>query len=98
MKQYITRRKFIKAMALAGVLPSITIGSVKAFASSPQLDPENAQAKALQYVHQSPIAEKICGNCRLYTGDAIKEWGPGAIFPGKDVANAGWCSAWVTKG
>jgi hypothetical protein len=98
MKQVMTRRRLLKTIALIGVCPSITISSMKAFSSLPKLDPENAQAKALQYSHQSAIAEKNCGNCRLYTGDASQDWGPCAIFPGQDVATAGWCKAWVAKG
>jgi hypothetical protein len=76
MKQEMTRRELLKAAALIGISPFITIGSIKALASSPQLDPENAQAKALEYSHQSSIAERNCGNCRLYTGDASQDWGP----------------------
>ncbi|MFT4606468.1 MAG: hypothetical protein ACI9V8_001129 [Urechidicola sp.] len=98
MKQEMTRRELLKAAALIGISPFITIGSIKALASSPQLDPENAQAKALEYSHQSSIAERNCGNCRLYTGDASQDWGPCAIFPGQNVASAGWCKAWVAEG
>jgi hypothetical protein len=98
MKQRITRRKLLKAAALAGAFPYIAIGSSKALANSSQLDPENAQAKALEYSHRSTIAEKNCGNCRLYTGDAGTDWGPCAIFPGQNVATAGWCKAWAAKG
>jgi hypothetical protein len=98
MKQEMTRRKILKAAVLVGVSPLIIIGSMKALASSPQLDPKNAQAKALEYSHQSSIADKNCGNCRLYTGDATLDWGPCAIFPGQNVASAGWCKAWVANG
>jgi hypothetical protein len=98
MNHEITRRKLLKTMALVGVFPSITISSVKALASSPQLDPGNAQAKALEYNHQSPIADKNCSNCRLYTGYSSQDWGPCAIFPGQEVASAGWCKAWVANG
>jgi len=98
MKQQMTRRKLLKAITLSGVFPSITIGSMNALASLTELDPENAQAKALQYIHQSTVADRVCGNCRLYTGDASQEWGPCAIFPGKNVATIGWCKAWVAMG
>jgi hypothetical protein len=98
MKKKLTRRNFLKTVSLFGVLPSITIGSMKALASSPQLDPENPQAKALEYNHESIIANENCANCRLYIGDASQDWGPCAIFPGQNVASAGWCKAWVAKG
>lgn len=97
MKQEMTRRRFLKAAALVCVFPSIVIGSGKALANSPQLDPGNAQAKALEYVHKSALADRNCANCQLYTGDPSKEWGPCAIFPGKSVASAGWCKAWVAR-
>jgi hypothetical protein len=98
MKQEITRRKILKAVALAGVFPYIAIGSSKALASSSQLDPENAQAKSLEYSHKSSMADQNCGNCQLYTGDASNDWGPCAIFPGQNVASAGWCKAWAAMG
>ena len=93
MKASITRRKFIKSISALSVFPVLA----PALAQAAQLDPENPQAKALQYTHQSPTADKICGNCQLYTGDPGAEWGPCAIFPGQEVATAGWCSAWVMK-
>jgi hypothetical protein len=98
MKQEMTRRKLLKAVALVGVFPSITIGSFKALANSSQLDPENAQAKALEYSHQSSIADRNCGNCSLYIGDVSQDWGPCGIFPGQDVATAGWCKIWAPRG
>jgi hypothetical protein len=98
IKQKLTRRNFLKAVTLFGISPSIIISGMKALASSPQLDPENAQAKALEYSHQSSIADKNCANCRLYTGVVSQGWGPCAIFPGQNVATAGWCKAWVARG
>jgi hypothetical protein len=32
-----------------------------------------------------------------YTGKAGAASGPCNIFPGKDVAAAGWCKVWVLK-
>ncbi len=57
----------------------------------------DAQAKALSYVHESPKPDSVCANCQLYTGPADAAWGPCALFPGKQVAGAGWCSAWVKR-
>ena len=98
MKQQITRRELLKAAAVVGVLPGITLSYTAVLANSSQLDPENTQAKALEYTHQSPMEDKVCGNCRLYTGNASNDWGPCAIFPGQNVATAGWCKAWAAKG
>ena len=95
----ITRRQIIGASAASiAFAPLIALSSrVSSAADAPQLDPEDAQAKALSYVHKSPKPESICANCQLYTGSADAAWGPCAIFPGKQVNSAGWCSAWVKK-
>ncbi len=98
MKHNMSRRKLLKVASVAVAFPALALGRHQAFAASPQLDPENAQAKALEYTHKSSVSDQICGNCRLYTGDASNQWGPCAIFPGQDVASAGWCKAWVAMG
>ncbi len=98
MKNY-TRRQVLSASAMAiAAGPLIALSQRAAVAAdAPKVDPNDPQAKALSYVHQTPKPEQICGNCQLYTGDASVEWGPCALFPGKQVATAGWCSAWVKK-
>lgn len=95
----LTRRDVLGLSAVALVAgPAMALSSRLAVASdAPQLDPNDAQAKALAYVHQSPKADSNCANCQLYTGAAGPDWGPCAIFPGKQVAAAGWCSAWVKR-
>ncbi|HSG04074.1 MAG TPA: high-potential iron-sulfur protein [Marinobacterium sp.] len=60
------------------------------------LDPKNPQAAALQYTHKSTVEGKQCWNCNLYQGGDA-DWGGCPIFAGKQVAGAGWCSAWVAK-
>lgn len=98
MKTY-TRRDIVTASAAAiAAAPLVALSSRAGVAAdAPQLDPDNAQAKALSYVHLSPRAGQNCANCQLYTGDVTADWGPCAIFPGRQVASAGWCSAWVKK-
>lgn len=100
-----SRRNLFKlagAGSLALLLPvSSRFGS--AFAQE-KLDPENAQAKALGYVHDtttvdegkwaSHSAEQKCSTCQLKQGDE-GEWLGCSIFPGKLVNRNGWCSAWV---
>ena len=95
----ITRRKLLGATATAIVsIPLLNLASRSvAAADAPRVDPNDAQAKALSYTHQSPKPENLCTNCQLYTGSADADWGPCAIFPGKQVAGAGWCSAWVKR-
>ena len=97
MKHNSSRRTLLKAGVALSLAPVAALTSTRVFASG-QLDPENPQAVALEYVHASAVSGQSCANCKLYTGDASAEWGPCAIFPGQNVASAGWCKAWVTKG
>jgi len=95
----ITRRKLLGATATAVVsIPLLGLVSRSAGAAdAPRLDPNDAQAKALSYTEQSPKADSMCANCQLYSGAADADWGPCAIFPGKQVSHTGWCSAWVKR-
>ena len=95
----LNRRQFLgSGAALVALTPSLLIASRSAAAAEgPKVDPNDAQAKALSYTHESPKAENHCSNCQLYSGAADASWGPCAIFPGKQVAAGGWCSAWVKK-
>jgi hypothetical protein len=89
-----SRRKFIQIVPLAG---AALLAGRDALAARPAdaLDPANAQAAALKYTEKSPDGAKLCSNCQLFQGAG--EWGGCALFPGKKVAGAGWCSAWVKK-
>ena len=94
-----TRRQ---ALRLAGgataIIPLTVLTGRRALAADlPQVDPEDATAKALEYVHASTNPEQNCANCQLYTGEAGAEWGPCPIFPGKGVAAKGWCKSWIKK-
>lgn len=89
----VTRRKFVISVAALSAAP-VLVGKAQA---AEKVDPESTAAKALQYVHASPMEGKYCTNCQLWQGGDADEWGPCAIFPGKQVAGAGWCSAWVQK-
>ena len=95
----LNRRQFLgSSAAVVAFTPSLLLSTRSAVAAdAPRLDLNDPQAKALSYVHESPKADNICANCQLYTGSADAEWGPCAIFPGKQVAAGGWCSAWVKK-
>jgi hypothetical protein len=91
-----SRRRFLKLSA--GGLVGLSVGgvSLKAFANE-QLDADNPQAKALQYVHKSVKEGANCANCALIQGSAGDTWRPCAIFPGKLVNSEGWCAAWAKK-
>ena len=107
--QNISRRRFIRNVAVA--LPAgAAIGSGHALAQDmPQLTEDDPAAKALLYVHDAadvdttnPMAARYeagqdCANCVQIQGADGEEWRPCAIFPGKLVNAAGWCSVWVAK-
>ena len=101
MKSSITRRRILLTGAIAGT--ALALGRA-AHAQAAKLSPEDPQAKALGYVEDASTVDaaqwprkaegQICDNCALYqAGDA--EWGGCGIFPGKQVAAAGWCNAWA---
>lgn len=99
------RRRFLRG-AVTGVIAAPIaglLGSRSADAAElSKLDPNNAQAKALNYVHDAAEASanpafqegSNCANCVQWTG-GDSEWGGCNIFPGKAVAREGWCSAWA---
>ena len=95
----LNRRQFLGSTAALVVLtPSFFVASRSiAGGHLPKVDPSDPQAKALSYVHESPKPESNCANCQLYSGAADAAWGKCTIFPDKEVAAAGWCSAWVKK-
>lgn len=96
----LSRRSFIGGAVGATVvvaLGALDLRAANAGGHLPKVDPNEAKAKALSYVHESTKDGQNCANCQLYTGEAGKEWGPCAIFPGQEVAAKGWCSSWVVK-
>ena len=95
----IKRRKFVTMLgATATVVPvSALVASLPSHAQD-AVDPESAQAKALQYMSESTVADQNCANCTLYTGAEGEDLGPCPLFPGAMVHSAGHCSAWVPKG
>ncbi len=95
----IKRRKFVTLMgASATAIPlSALVASLPSHAAD-AVDPESAQAKALQYVAESEVEGQNCTNCALYTGAEGEDMGPCPLFPGAVVMGAGWCSAYVAAG
>jgi High potential iron-sulfur protein len=71
------------------------------------LDEKDATASALGYVADASkvdkakapnfVAGSLCSNCVQYKGAAGSESGPCTIFPGKNVAANGWCTAYAKK-
>ena len=78
-----------------------------ALAQPAKVDENDAAAKGLGYKHDgskvdaakypSYAKDKKCGNCALYMGKPTDAWAACGIFGGKQVAAAGWCSAWNKK-
>ena len=69
---------------------------------------KDAQAAALGYKADATKVEKTkfpkfaagqqCTNCALYQGKAADAAAACPLFPAKQVAGKGWCSAWAKKG
>lgn len=95
------RRVFLMALAASG-----TTLATRAQAQS-LVDEKDAQAAALGYVGDAKrtdtkkypkfSAGQNCANCALYQGPASAPAAGCPLFPGKQVAGAGWCSAWAKK-
>ena len=96
----ISRRTFLFQSAAVG--SSVAVLSLSnAQASAPMVSEADPQAKAVGYVADAKKSAKakpgqLCSNCALYQGGAAKAGGC-AIFAGKQVAGAGWCSAWAKR-
>jgi len=99
MDRVITRRALVKGGLIAGALVPVTgifITDV-AHADLPALDPNDPAARGRDYVTKSAKSDAYCGNCSLYK-KAGESTGSCALFAGKSVAFAGWCSGWVKIG
>lgn len=102
------RRDFLRT----GIALALTAGAIGASrrtlaADLPALDPADPTAQALGYVADAAAgvdtakwpkyaAGQSCATCQLYQGGAAAS-GPCGIFPGKGVAAAGWCNAYIPK-
>jgi High potential iron-sulfur protein len=99
MNEMITRRALVKGGLAAGALIPVAglFISGAAYADLPALDPNDPAARGRDYVTKSAKSDAYCGNCSLYkkAGDAV---GSCALFAGKSVEFAGWCSGWVKIG
>ncbi|MBK7503092.1 MAG: high-potential iron-sulfur protein [Polaromonas sp.] len=97
------RREFIATISFMGT----ALAANQAMAQAAMLAETDAQAVALGYKADTKkidakkfpkhAATQTCTNCALYTGKASDKSGGCTLFPGKQVAGPGWCSAWVKK-
>ena len=101
---HLSRRHFLRNMAVAGSAGSVFMLNPAIAQDLPKLSLEDPLAVGLQYVEDatastSPAykAGSTCANCLQIQGTDGDAYRPCAIVPGKSVAAAGWCSAWVAK-
>ena len=97
------RRSFIIHVGLAGT----ALITPLAFAQLPMVAENDPLASSLGYKGDGTKTDKAkfpkyaadqrCDNCTLYQGKAADAGGGCALFPAKQVAAKGWCSAWVKK-
>jgi hypothetical protein len=95
------RRVFLMTLAASGAALA-TRAQAQAL-----VDEKDAQAAALGYVAEAKRADgkkfpkyaagQNCTNCALYQGKATDKAAACPLFAGKQVAGAGWCSAWAKK-
>ncbi|MEB0136706.1 high-potential iron-sulfur protein [Actimicrobium sp. CCC2.4] len=97
------RRTFvIHSLVGSAALVSATLSQAQAA----KVAETDAQAVALAYKEDATKTDKVkypkyaagqhCASCQLYAGGATG-YGNCALFPGKQVAAAGWCSAYAKK-
>ncbi len=97
------RRVFLMQVAAAGSV----LAATRAQAQAAKVDEKDPQAVALGYVADTAKADKKkfpkhandqkCTNCALFQGKATDAAGGCPLFGTKQVAGAGWCSAWAKK-
>lgn len=100
------RRVFMLQVAAGS--SALALAKVAHAQAAPMVNEKDGQAMALGYAADTTkvdakkfpkhAATQLCSNCALYTGKAGEASGPCGIFPGKQVAAKGWCSAWAKKG
>ncbi len=88
-----SRRAILKGLVS---IPVLAIAGFQSTSYAAMLTADDPTAKALAYTDKSTTAGQSCSNCQLYQGGTAAT-GPCTIFPGKDVAAAGWCKSWVAK-
>jgi high potential iron-sulfur protein len=103
----INRRDFMKR---SGGLALVSVAAPTVWAAQPKLALDDPLAIALGYSEDATKvdtqkypkrageqgAKQFCSNCALYAEQA-DGFGTCTAIPGKLVAGAGWCNAWVPK-
>lgn len=101
MNQSQPRRVFLMTLAASGAALATGVQA------QTLVDEKDPQAAAVGYVADAKrvdgkkypkfAAGQNCANCSLYQGQASDKAAGCPLFPGKQVAGAGWCSAWAKK-
>jgi hypothetical protein len=92
-KNLVSRRNVLKGLA---AIPVVAAVGYHGGTSAAMLSPDDPTAKALEYTEHSTQEGQNCANCNLYQGSTAAS-GTCTIFPGKEVAAAGWCKSWIAK-
>ncbi|NND54203.1 MAG: high-potential iron sulfur protein 2 [Gammaproteobacteria bacterium] len=102
--RHLSRRSFLRNLAIAAPASSLIVAAPSLAQDLPPLATDDPQAAALMYVEDASASTapnfkpgSNCANCALIQGNDGDAYRPCAIFPGKSVASAGWCSAWAAK-
>lgn len=107
MSQTFHRRSLLKAALVGGTALHLALRGGQAEAAQPLVGADDPVAKSLGYVSdttkvnaaENPThkATQKCDNCAQFQGKVGDKQGACNLFPGKDVAGAGWCKVWVQK-
>lgn len=103
------RRALLKQaiVGLAGIPVVAAVGRAAAQGTPARLDEKDPAAVALGYLHDATKVDpsrnptwkagQTCANCLQIQGADGEAWRGCNLFPGKQVAAAGWCRVWVQK-
>jgi hypothetical protein len=99
-----SRRTFL--ITSIGVASTLAL-SRQAFADAPKVAETDPTAVALGYKSDASKVDKAkftkfvpgqnCGNCSFFQGKPTDAYAGCPMFPGKQVASTGWCSAYNKK-
>ncbi len=102
-----SRRAFLRTAAVSLPAGAFLMNSVAIAQDLPKLAIDDPTAMALGYVEDAASVDvskypmfkagSDCANCMQIQGADGAAFRPCGIFPGKDVAAAGWCTVWVAK-
>ena len=102
--KHLSRRRFLRNLAISAPAGSLLLSTSANSQELPKLALDDPLAVGLMYVEDATTSEaptykagQTCDNCLQIQGNDGDAWRPCAIIPGKSVAAAGWCSAWVAK-